>query len=96
MPAISIGELIPDFDAAATGNQAISLSQLKGKNVVLYFYPKDNTPGCTLEGQDFRDHIDEFNALDTVILGISRDSLKMHENFKAKQCFPFELLSDPD
>jgi len=96
MPAISIGELIPDFDAAATGNQTISLSQLKGKNVLLYFYPKDNTPGCTLEGQDFRDHVDEFNTLDTVILGVSRDSIKMHENFKAKQCFPFELLSDSD
>ncbi len=96
MTKINIGDPIPSFDAASTGEQTLNLADLKGKNVVLYFYPKDNTPGCTLEGQDFRDHIAEFDALDTLILGVSRDSLKMHENFKTKQCFPFDLLSDPD
>jgi len=64
--------------------------------VVLYFYPRDNTPGCTKEGQAFRDHYSEFQALDTVVLGVSRDSLKTHENFKAKHRFPFELLSDSE
>jgi len=73
------------------------LARFKGeKNVVLYFYPKDSTPGCTKEGEAFRDHYAEFEALDTVILGVSRDSLKRHENFKAKYDFPFELLSDED
>ncbi len=96
MTSISIGDPVPNFEAASTGEKTFSLSDVKGKNVVLYFYPKDNTPGCTLEGQDFRDHITEFDALNCVVLGVSRDSLKMHENFKSKQCFPFDLLSDPD
>jgi peroxiredoxin Q/BCP len=69
---------------------------LRGKNVVIYFYPKDNTPGCTTEGQDFRDRINTFKRRNTVILGISRDSIKSHENFKAKQAFPFDLLSDAE
>ena len=66
------------------------------KNLVIYFYPKDSTPGCTTEGQDFRDNYKKFKKLNTEILGVSRDSIKSHENFKAKQSFPFELLSDPD
>ena len=91
-----IGKPIANFSRPATGDQEISLSDLKGKNVVLYFYPKDSTPGCTTEGQNFRDLFAEFTKLNTVILGVSRDSLKRHENFKAKQAFPFELLSDED
>ena len=96
MAKVSVGKKVPDFTLPATGNQEISLSDLKGKNVVVYFYPKDSTPGCTLEGQDFRDQINKFRRRKTVILGISRDSIKSHENFKAKQGFPFELLSDAD
>ncbi len=91
-----IGQPAPDFTLPATGGREITLSALKGHNVVLYFYPRDNTPGCTKEGQAFRDHFEDFQALDTVILGISRDSLKTHENFKAKHRFPFELLSDSE
>jgi peroxiredoxin Q/BCP len=79
-----------------TFNKTFKLSSYKGQFVVIYFYPKDNTPGCTLEGQDFRDSIEKFTALNTVIVGISRDSLRTHENFKCKQQFPFDLLSDED
>jgi len=93
---IEIGQTTPDFTLPATGGKEITLSELKGHNVVLYFYPRDNTPGCTKEGQAFRDHYSEFQALDTVVLGVSRDSLKTHENFKAKHRFPFELLSDSE
>ncbi len=96
MPQPQIGQPAPDFTLPATGSREITLSALKGHNVVLYFYPRDNTPGCTKEGQAFRDHFEDFRALDTVILGISRDSLKTHENFKAKHRFPFELLSDSE
>lgn len=96
MTSISINNEAPKFEANATGDNLIKLSDLKGKNVILYFYPRDNTPGCTQEGQDFRDHYSEFEALDTLIFGISRDSLRTHENFKAKHQFPFELISDPD
>lgn len=94
--SLSLGQTVPDFAAPATGGQTIRLSELQGRPVALYFYPKDNTPGCTQESQDFRDHYAEFQALGAVILGVSRDSLKSHEGFKAKHCFPFELLSDPD
>lgn len=87
---------ISDFTAQATSETTVSLSALAGKQVVLYFYPKDNTPGCTSEGQDFRDLHADFQALDTEIFGVSRDSLRTHENFKAKHGFPFELISDPD
>lgn len=87
---------IPDFTLPATGNQNFNLAAQAGKVVVLYFYPKDSTPGCTTEGQNFRDLHAEFAAVDAVILGISRDSLKSHENFKSKQAFPFELGSDAD
>jgi len=93
---VSLGKKVPDFTLPATGDQEISLSDLKGQNVVLYFYPKDSTPGCTREGQGFRDHHSKFKRQKTVILGVSRDSVKAHENFKAKQEFPFELLSDKE
>ena len=86
----------PDFDLPATGGRQIKLEDFKGRGVVLYFYPKDSTPGCTTEGQDFRDLHPLFKALGWDILGISRDSVKSHENFKAKQGFPFDLLSDPE
>ena len=91
-----IGSKIDNFTRPATGGKDISLDDFKGKNVVLYFYPKDNTPGCTTEGGDFRDHIKAFEKANTVILGVSRDSIRKHENFKAKQSFPFDLLSDED
>lgn len=96
MPAVAVNQPVDDFEAPATGDQTIRLSDLRGKNVVIYFYPKDNTPGCTTEGQDFRDRIDAFEAMDTVILGVSRDGLKAHENFRAKYQFPFHLISDKD
>ncbi|MBI2276661.1 MAG: peroxiredoxin [Dechloromonas sp.] len=87
---------IPDFSLPATSGQTFNLAAQAGKVVVIYFYPKDSTPGCTTEGQQFRDLHDQFAAVDAVILGISRDSVKSHENFKAKQNFPFELGSDGD
>ncbi len=90
------GDKVADFEAPATGDRTIKLSELKGKPVVLYFYPKDNTPGCTQEGQDFRDNHSRFKRAGAVILGVSRDSVKSHENFKSKQEFPFDLLSDKD
>ncbi|MEM9531970.1 MAG: peroxiredoxin [Pseudomonadota bacterium] len=93
---VEVGKVVADFKAEATGDQTIQLKKLRGKNVVLYFYPKDNTPGCTREGQDFRDHMAKFDKANTVIFGISRDSIKSHERFKEKQAFPFDLLSDPD
>ena len=93
---VAIDQPVNDFEIAATGEQTVKLSALKGKQVVIYFYPKDSTPGCTTEGQGFRDHYAEFQAANTVVFGVSRDSLKSHENFKAKQGFPFELLSDKD
>lgn len=96
MSKVTIGQPVPDFALPATGNQTIRLSDLKGKNVVLYFYPKDNTPGCTLEGQNFRDKHDAFRRANTVLLGISRDSVKSHEDFKEKQAFPFDLLADEE
>ncbi len=96
MSQARVGEPVPDVELYATDDQVFKLSDLRGKTVVLYFYPKDNTPGCTTEGQDFRDHYDEFDALDTVILGVSKDSLRSHEQFKSKECFPFDLVSDPD
>ena len=86
----------PKFKAEATSGKTISSEDYLGKNLVIYFYPKDSTPGCTTEGQEFRDLYDEFQSYNTEILGVSRDSIKSHENFKLKQNFPFELLSDPD
>lgn len=93
---VEVGKKVPKFTLPATGAQDISLDHFKGKNVVLYFYPKDSTPGCTREGQDFRDNHNKFKRQNTVILGVSRDSIKSHENFKSKQGFQFELLSDKE
>jgi len=93
---VTIGQPVKNFELPASGGKNISLAALNGRNVVLYFYPKDNTPGCTKEGQAFRDHFDAFTALNTVILGVSKDSVKSHENFIAKYDFPFPLLSDKD
>ena len=87
---------IPDFSLPTTGGTTFSLAGQAGKTVVIYFYPKDSTPGCTTQGQNFRDLHTEFQSANAVVLGISRDSLKSHENFKAKQAFPFELGSDSD
>jgi len=96
MSNIAVGAAVPDFELPATGDKTFRLSGLKGQNVVLYFYPKDNTPGCTLEGQDFRDLHAKFRRANTVVLGISRDSVKSHEGFKTKQEFPFDLLADEE
>jgi len=93
---IEINAPLPDFTAQATSDTTVTPESFKGKNVVVYFYPKDNTPGCTTEGQDFRDHYSEFEAANTIVLGVSKDSLKTHENFRKKHEFPFELISDPD
>ena len=90
------GKKCPKFSGDATGEISISNKDFEGKNLIIFFYPKDNTPGCTLEGQDFRDNYKEFTRLNAEILGVSRDSIKSHENFKDKQGFPFQLLSDPD
>lgn len=92
----NIGKPVPDLEARATGGKTFRLSALKDKRVVLYFYPKDNTSGCTMEGQDFRDRYPQFKIRKTVVLGVSRDSLASHEKFKAKHEFPFELVSDED
>ncbi|KPG83844.1 MULTISPECIES: peroxiredoxin [Pseudomonas] len=94
--AVVIDQPVADFTAPATSGQTVSLSELKGKQVVIYFYPKDSTPGCTTQGQGFRDQHAAFKAANTEVFGISRDSLKSHENFKGKQQFPFELISDKD
>ena len=96
MSGPKLNRVVADFSCDATGDKKIRLKDLRGQNVVLYFYPKDSTPGCTLEGQDFRDLHSKFRRQKTVILGVSRDSLASHEKFKAKQKFPFDLLSDPD
>lgn len=96
MTRIAVGKKVPDFKLPATRDQTISLKDLKGSNVVLYFYPKDSTPGCTIEGRNFRDSIRKFRARNTRIFGISRDSLKSHEKFRTTECFPFDLLSDED
>lgn len=93
---VEVGKKVPAFKLPATGEQTISLSSLKGKNIVLYFYPRDSTPGCTTEGQDFRDSITKFKRQNCVILGVSRDTIASHEKFKEKQKFPFDLLSDSE
>jgi peroxiredoxin Q/BCP len=96
MNEVNIGTAIPDFEVPSTGNKAIKLSDYRGHFVVIYFYPKDNTPGCTQEGQTFRDNIKKFTALNAVILGVSRDTVRVHDGFKCTQEFPFDLLSDQD
>ncbi|HRD48328.1 MAG: peroxiredoxin [Candidatus Competibacter sp.] len=94
--SISMGQLVPDFSAVATGDRIVRLSDLRGQRLVLYFYPKDNTPGCTVEGQQFRDLHERFTGLNTVVFGVSRDSVRSHENFRARQNFPFDLIADSD
>jgi peroxiredoxin Q/BCP len=93
---VQLNKKVPAFKAEATGGQTFKLADAKGSNLVIYFYPKDSTPGCTLEGQDFRDSYNSFKRNNTLVVGVSRDSVASHEKFKAKQGFPFELLSDPD
>jgi peroxiredoxin Q/BCP len=93
---VTIDQPVPAFAALSTGGKELSLEALKGRQVVLYFYPKDSTPGCTTQGQGFRDHYAAFQAANTVVIGVSRDGIKSHENFKAKQAFPFDLISDKE
>lgn len=92
----ALNMIVPEFSAAMTGDQTFKLSEYQGKKLVLYFYPKDNTPGCTTESLRFRDLYPEFKQANTEIFGISRDSIRSHEGFKAKLEMPFELISDPD
>ncbi|MGQ0579725.1 MAG: peroxiredoxin [Betaproteobacteria bacterium] len=96
MESILVGLKVPDFEVASTGNRMFKLSEAPGSSLVLYFYPKDNTPGCTTEGQEFRDLYGEFTRRGCAVYGVSRDSIKSHEGFKAKMSFPFDLLSDPE
>jgi peroxiredoxin Q/BCP len=91
-----VGKPVPDFSLPSTGNKTFTLSGARGRKLVLYFYPRDNTPGCTKEGEDFRDAYPAFKRAGAEVLGVSRDSLRSHEAFKAKMKFPFELLADPD
>ena len=93
---VSVGKRVENFTLPATGNQNLSLNDFKGRSLIIYFYPKDNTSGCTREGQDFRDLYPQFTATGADILGVSRDSVKMHENFRVKHEFPFHLLSDSE
>ncbi len=90
------GETAPTFDLPATGGGNVSLEKLKGKNVVLYFYPKDDTPGCTIEAKDFRDLMKDFESANTTIVGLSKDDIKSHDKFREKFCLPFTLASDED
>ena len=92
----TIGQLVPDVALAATEGKTIKCSDYRGQYLVVYFYPKDNTPGCTQEGLAFRDAFAQFSALNTAIVGVSRDSVRSHDNFKCKHQFPFDLLSDTD
>jgi peroxiredoxin Q/BCP len=91
-----MNRVVSDFKCAASGDKTVRLKDLRGQNVVLYFYPKDSTPGCTQEGRDFTELHGKFRRQKTLILGVSRDSVAAHDKFKAKQGFPFHLLSDPD
>jgi peroxiredoxin Q/BCP len=93
---VNVGKPVKNFSIPATGDQDLSLNDYKGQKLVIYFYPKDNTPGCTREGQEFRDLYDEFKAAGADILGVSRDSVRTHENFRTKHEFTFHLLSDKD
>jgi thioredoxin-dependent peroxiredoxin len=96
MTAPTLNRVVADFKCQATGGQAIQLKALRGSNVVLYFYPRDATPGCTTEGQEFRDLHAKFRRLNTQVFGVSKDSLASHEKFRNKHQFPFQLISDPD
>ena len=93
---VSVGKRVENFTVPATGDQSLSLNDFKGRHLIIYFYPKDNTPGCTREGQDFRDLYPKFTAAGADILGVSRDSVRIHENFRKKHEFPFHLLSDSE
>ncbi|MEC8848539.1 MAG: peroxiredoxin [Pseudomonadota bacterium] len=94
--AFEIGDTLPALTLKASGAQTVNLEDLKGTSLVLYFYPKDNTPGCTQEGQDFRDLYAQFKAAGAQVMGVSKDGVKAHDNFIAKHDFPFTLLSDAD
>ena len=94
--SVKINTKVKKFKVSATNELEINSDELLGKNFVIYFYPKDNTPGCTQEGEDFRDLYKEFKKLKTEIYGVSRDSLKSHEGFKENYEYPFELISDPE
>ncbi len=96
MTSIMLNQTVPNFTLSATSGKTFQLSDYFGKNIVIYFYPKDSTPGCTTQGMQFRDAYADFQTLNTEIFGISRDSLKSHENFKSKFSFPFELLADTE
>ena len=96
MTTVAIGEKVPDISLSITGNKTVQLSDYRGKILILFFYPKANTPGCTQEGKDFRDAIHRFRRQSAVLLGISRDGIKAQENFKAKHEFPFDLVSDKE
>lgn len=96
MSGPELNKVVKDFQAEATGSKTVQLKSLRGQKVVLYFYPKDMTPGCTNESQDFRDLHKEFERAGAVVLGVSRDSLASHDKFRAKHDLPFDLLSDPD
>jgi peroxiredoxin Q/BCP len=91
-----MNRVVADFNCAATGDKTVRLKALRGSKVVLYFYPKDNTPGCTNESEEFRDLHARFKRAGAIVLGVSRDSLQSHENFRKKVELPFDLLSDPD
>ena len=93
---VSVGKRVANFTLPATGDKALSLDDFRGTKLVLYFYPKDNTPGCTREGQDFRDAYPKFIKANADVLGVSRDSVRTHENFCTKHSFPFHLLSDAE
>lgn len=96
MSELKVGQPAPDFELPTDGGGKIKLSSLRGNNVVLYFYPKDDTPGCTIEAKDFRDMEKDFKAVNTVIIGLSKDPVKSHDKFKEKFCLPFPLASDED
>ena len=96
MTTLMLNQTVPDFTLPATSGKMFTLSDYLGKNLVIYFYPKDSTPGCTTQGMQFRDTYADFQALNTEVFGLSRDSIKSHENFKAKFSFPFELLADTE
>ncbi|MCX7087807.1 MAG: peroxiredoxin [Methylococcales bacterium] len=96
MTDMTIGDSVPNFEALSTGGETFRLSDYRDQHLVVFFYPKDNTPGCTLESQDFRDYYAQFKALNCAIVGISRDSIRSHEGFKSKQVLPFELIADTE
>ena len=96
MTSIMLNQKVADFELPATSGKTFQLSQYVGKTLVIYFYPKDNTPGCTTQGMQFRDNYADFQAHNCEVFGVSRDNLKSHENFKAKFSFPFELLADTE